>query len=133
MIRRPTRTTQATTLFPYTTLFRSSIGEGKSFRNINKEHQDKEEHKSKMSPLTPEIRSGKSSRKQEIHRSKDNRSRSPFQNCQGKSREELKKISNLPDNYSVVQVYDNLTKKSGDYFDPYIQYGGRSMYFIKSF
>lgn len=41
--------------------------------------------------------------------------------------EEVKDLIDLPENYSVVQVYNNYTRKSGDYFDPYLQYGGESM------
>jgi hypothetical protein len=41
--------------------------------------------------------------------------------------EDMKEGLELPENYSVIQVYNNYTRKSGDYFDPYLQYGGESM------
>ena len=41
--------------------------------------------------------------------------------------EDIKDALELPENYSVIQVYNNYTRKSGDYFDPYLQYGGESM------
>ena len=45
----------------------------------------------------------------------------------GKTYDQVKDTIGLPDNYSIIQVYNNYTKKGSDYFDPAIQYGGESM------
>ena len=42
----------------------------------------------------------------------------------------LKTIDDLPENCSLVQIFNNITKKKGDYFDPSLQYGGKSMYIL---
>ena len=102
-------------------------------------HANRCEYKSKSvcaSPLfTPKI---KGNRTHSVSEERENIDISPCFEHQirkgglmlKKKNEDTQFLGSLGEKGKVIQVFNRYTKKKSDYFDPYIQYGGGTMYYI---